>query len=212
MQCPVFCTLRHYARFGHYDLLNSTDKSRMNIKCLSACNDQRDDLLITNSRHPHLHLRAPAFCTIVSKIKSSCRLPFKANLLKKSYGQEICDLVSDPSSYDAACTVASSNYFMEHTAINATLKRHVLQYAEDNVLAVYIYFVNTAVTRVVKDEKLSIIWYIAAIGGILGLCMGASVITIFEVLWYGMKLCGICSKNTSFKIRRSAAPHYVTVS
>jgi len=40
------------------------------------------------------------------------------------------------------------------------------------------------VTRIVRDERIPVIWFVANCGGILGLCMGFSIVTVFEVLHY----------------------------
>ena len=41
---------------------------------------------------------------------------------------------------------------------------------------------DPAVEVVKKDQKIPVIWFVANVGGILGLCMGCSLVTIFEVL------------------------------
>ena len=33
-----------------------------------------------------------------------------------------------------------------------------------------------------RDQKIPVIWFVANVGGILGLCMGCSLVTVFEVL------------------------------
>ena len=37
-------------------------------------------------------------------------------------------------------------------------------------------------TRIKRDQKVPLIWFVANIGGILGLTMGMSLVTIFEIL------------------------------
>ncbi len=204
------CFRDHHDSYFNYNTLNSTNGQNRDMHCLPACNDQRNDLLVTNTRYPHLHLRAPVFCTIAYKMRASCKLPFKAGLLRETYGDNICELVSDDEMVNAACHDEASHYFLDLTAINETLKEAVVTYTNDNVLALSFYFADTSVTRIVKDEKLSIIWYIAAIGGILGLCMGVSVITMFELCWYAAQMCGVCGKRTSFRFKKAAKPHYLS--
>ena len=41
---------------------------------------------------------------------------------------------------------------------------------------------DPAVEVIKKDQKIPVIWFVANVGGILGLCMGCSLVTIFEVL------------------------------
>lgn len=47
---------------------------------------------------------------------------------------------------------------------------------------VNVYIKDPSVTQVVRDQKVPVIWFVANIGGILGLTMGMSVVTIFEIL------------------------------
>ena len=47
---------------------------------------------------------------------------------------------------------------------------------------VNVYIKDPAVTQVVRDQKVPLIWFVANIGGILGLTMGMSLVTIFEIM------------------------------
>ena len=39
----------------------------------------------------------------------------------------------------------------------------------------------SVVTKILRDQRVPIIWFVANCGGILGLCMGFSIVTVFEV-------------------------------
>ena len=41
-------------------------------------------------------------------------------------------------------------------------------------------------SQVKRDQKVPTIWFIANIGGILGLSMGCSLVTIFEILHHAL--------------------------
>ena len=45
-----------------------------------------------------------------------------------------------------------------------------------------VYIKDPAVTKIKRDQKVPLIWFVANIGGILGLTMGMSLVTIFEIL------------------------------
>ena len=60
-------------------------------------------------------------------------------------------------------------------------------YARDNLAVVNIYIKDAVVTKIRRDQKVPIIWFVANLGGILGLCMGFSLITIFEIGQYLMQ-------------------------
>ncbi len=57
-------------------------------------------------------------------------------------------------------------------------------YARQNLALVHVYVKRPVVTKIVRDQRIPVIWFVANCGGILGLCMGFSIVTVFEVLHY----------------------------
>ena len=53
---------------------------------------------------------------------------------------------------------------------------------------VNVYIKDPAVTQVKRDQKVPLIWFVANIGGILGLTMGMSLVTFFEILHHVIML------------------------
>ena len=47
---------------------------------------------------------------------------------------------------------------------------------------VNVYIKDPAVTQIIRDQKVPLIWFVANIGGILGLTMGMSLVTFFEIM------------------------------
>ena len=68
------------------------------------------------------------------------------------------------------------------TSIENRLLDAVYIYARENLAKVHIYIQAPVVTKIVRDQRIPIIWFVANCGGILGLCMGFSIVTVFEVL------------------------------
>ncbi len=56
------------------------------------------------------------------------------------------------------------------------------KYARENLALVNIYIKDPAVTKIKRDQRVPIIWFIANVGGILGLTMGCSLVTVFEII------------------------------
>ena len=52
---------------------------------------------------------------------------------------------------------------------------------------VNIYIKEPVVTNIWRDQKTPIINFIAYTGGLLGLCMGFSLVSLFEILYYTIK-------------------------
>ena len=89
------------------------------------------------------------------------------------------------------------------------IKKSVNHYAKENVAKVNIYLRDPFVKRIVREEKISIITFIGSVGGLLGLFMGFSVVSLFEILylialWLISKICPSGNKsddNRSNKIQ-----------
>ena len=62
------------------------------------------------------------------------------------------------------------------------------RYARENLALVNVYIKDPAVTQVKRDQKVPLIWFVANIGGILGLTMGMSLVTFFEILHHVIML------------------------
>ena len=60
-------------------------------------------------------------------------------------------------------------------------------YAKNNLAVVNIYIKEPVVTNIWRDQKTPVINFIAYTGGLLGLCMGFSLVSLFEILYYTVK-------------------------
>ena len=60
-------------------------------------------------------------------------------------------------------------------------------YAKNNLAVVNIYIKEPVVTNIWRDQKTPAINFIAYTGGLLGLCMGFSLVSLFEILYYALK-------------------------
>ena len=60
-------------------------------------------------------------------------------------------------------------------------------YAKNNLVMVNIYIKEPVVTRIWRDEKIPVIHFVAYTGGLLGLCMGFSLMSLFEIVYYTLK-------------------------
>jgi len=77
------------------------------------------------------------------------------------------------------------------------------KYAKENLALVNIYIKDPAVTQIKREQKIPLIWFVANVGGILGLTMGCSLVTVFEILLHvGLILYRTWIKSTTTIKRR----------
>ena len=151
----------------------------------------------------HTFLRGPEFCFMVRKLFSSCQT--SKNLTLEEQYPHLCHYLA--TSFPELCQDQMHASMIENyenidlnsptvdvlsvliSSSNETLKadgfkliRLLHRYARENLLLANIYIKDPAVTLITRDQKIPVIWFVANVGGILGLCMGCSLVTIFEVL------------------------------
>ena len=67
------------------------------------------------------------------------------------------------------------------------LESELKHYAHENLIVVKLEAKDFTLTQILKDEKTSQIAYIANAGGLLGLCAGISIGSIFEMIYHFSK-------------------------
>ena len=173
-------------------------------KCLQSCEDQQNQVAITTSRLPNRQtmLQWSDFCLVMEKLQKSCGHVWKRVDLDQRY-PSLCQLLLKKLEIYSPAFEANKKELCKQaiagfTGANAVevhgtgkgntsdevLLGQLFKYARENLALVNIYIKPPVVTRIVKDERIPLIWFVANCGGILGLCMGFSIVTVFEVLPY----------------------------
>ena len=65
-----------------------------------------------------------------------------------------------------------------------SLEEDIFDYAKQNLAVVNVYIKDPVVTRILRDQKIPIIAFVANTGGLLGLCMGFSLVSLFEIVYH----------------------------
>jgi len=76
----------------------------------------------------------------------------------------------------------NSDFVVSKVVRNDNFTKIIYRYARENLALVNVYIKDPAVTQIKRDQKVPLIWFVANVGGILGLTMGMSLVTIFEVI------------------------------
>lgn len=198
-------------QIGEYrevEVIDVITGTKSTAKCLEACEDQQNEVAITTSKLPNRQtmLKWPDFCIVMLKLKKSCNHVSKRIELDSEY-PTLCPLLlaklnesyMDSSGTKELCKNAFNNFtmfwevkeFQTDVVENSTdeaLLNAMFTYARQNLALVNIYIKPPVVKRIMKDERIPMIWFVANCGGILGLCMGFSIVTVFEVLHYVIRL------------------------
>ena len=198
-------------------------------KCLEACTDQQNEVAITTSRLPNRQtmLQWSDFCVVMEKVIKSCghvwkridmdrQYPSLCKLLLAKLNPHSVSFVSDnkklcEQAINSFSTLGAVDDFSQDKGNSSddALLSALFTYSRENLALVNIYIKPPVVTRIKKDERIPVIWFVANCGGILGLCMGFSIVTVFEVLHYICQLIfRTCSRLVSKgKTANNQQPH-----
>jgi hypothetical protein len=72
---------------------------------------------------------------------------------------------------------------------NPQLAKFLYTYSEENLAVLYIFIKDPYFTLINADEKMSTIFFVANAAGLLGLCIGPSIVTFFEVFYHCFDYC-----------------------
>ena len=95
----------------------------------------------------------------------------------------VCKKVLEMNNTFKAC---NTNDKPNITVINSNpeISKFLFDYASKNLAIVKIFIKDSYYTRYIKSEELTLLSCIANAGGLIGLCMGLSFISIFEIIYY----------------------------
>ena len=68
--------------------------------------------------------------------------------------------------------------------IGSDFMKVLLRYAGENLTMLKIYFKEPYHTSIVKKDKITILNFVATVGGLMGLCMGLSCVSVAEWIYH----------------------------
>ena len=174
-------------RMGQFDHVNYQGKQ---IKCRSNCEDQINSLFVTTSSYPNRKtlIYREEFCILAKRLLHKCKGP-KRKPLEREY-PNLCSTLEPLTKLDPTRFCKNNNWDIPRTLVpncshhKCPVEDAILAYARENLVMFNIFIKDPYAKRFQKDEKITKTSYIANSGGLLGLCMGFSLISGAEILFH----------------------------
>jgi hypothetical protein len=77
------------------------------------------------------------------------------------------------------------------------------KYAKENLLWLNVYVKDSYASRIIRDEKMTRTRFVANVGGLLGLCMGFSFVSLAEIIYFCLKRNVSCGSMHRSVVRKS---------
>ena len=95
------------------------------------------------------------------------------------------DLIANLTCHELRKPMFESNLYKE-------VFEQLYVYARDNLLWLNVYIKDSFATRIIRDERMTRTSFVANVGGLLGLCMGFSLVSAAEIMYF------CCKRNEKF--------------
>jgi len=178
------CANQVLHQFGQHDYI---DLNGENIKCLPSCEDQINEInsVVSNIKRSKSLLNHEEFCILTQRLVKKCSSgSTKKRGLNQKY-EGLCETLEPLTNLQfCSSNVWNMSDIPNCTSIKCSIQDVITDYAVDNLVMINMYIDDFHVTRYIKDEKLTRTSFISGIAMILVVCLGWSIVTIAELLFY----------------------------
>jgi hypothetical protein len=159
--------------------------SQSKAKCLQRCDFQTNSFVLSSTAYPS-ETGFPfteEFCYVFQKIVRICNgNPYQRKVFELKYPIMSCDEFTSLNKTVALCDSKSTpNYTL---IMQSNIYKFVHDYAKTNIALLTIFIKDPFYVKLKRDEQMTVLSFIGNAGGLLGLCMGLSLISVFEVFYY----------------------------
>jgi hypothetical protein len=153
-------------------------------ECLAVCVDQVHTVLVTAAAFPSIYsfYQSREYCIVVEKLRRSCAGDRRESLDQDT--PDLCKVIEEMAANDIPCDHELGNSSDAVGQIVMQVQREVALYARKNMATINIYIREPYVKKYLSEEKITEINFVGTVGGILGLFLGFSFVSIVEIFYF----------------------------
>jgi hypothetical protein len=174
-------------RWGDEELNHAMDIESKRRKCLPLCEYQTIRPSFTSSAFPikSTFQYSSSFCLVLFKVARICQEPLRAKIFEASLIEHdlTCNKILLANNTIKICSKLGEP-IEQYVKENPNLSNFLYLYAKNNFVVLQVYISDPYYTLFKQDEQISFITFVSNTGGLLGLCMGISFISIFEIVYH----------------------------
>jgi hypothetical protein len=174
---------------GKPDLSQTRSTKNKILKCYQRCEIQFENIVSSSSTWPSvMFFYRTDFCyTILKVVTKICSNPEKRQVFQAAFWSRIsCNEINFVYDNIGLCkfdknpnvTVIQTNEKAKKVA------EFLFDYARNNFAVLKIFINYPFYTKIRNDEAMTILTFVANTGGLLGLCLGMSFVSVFEIFYF----------------------------
>jgi hypothetical protein len=181
------CSEAWLEKIGSEELSEATDINNKKKRCLQRCERQSETTSFTSSLYPieATFSQHQFFCLTLQKVSKICNDSIKFKIIEATLNETGMSCSEILSSYNTKqlCTNKRQPNFAALQS-NPKMSKFLYNYAKTNFAILRVFIKDPYYTLIKRDEQLTTISFLGNVGGLLSLCMGLSLVSIFEVIYH----------------------------
>ena len=171
-------------RIGSEEISEASDINNKTMKCLQRCERQSETPTFTSSVFPvdATFSQHQFFCLALKKVSRICSDPSRVKIFEAILNETemSCLEILNTDKTQTLCTNESQPNFTAVQA-NPKMSKFLYNYAKTNFALLRVFMKDPYYTLIKQDEQLTTISFLGNAGGLLSLCMGLSLVRIFDI-------------------------------
>ena len=173
--------------------------------CLPRCDMQEYNTAMSFAQYPpdEGFFEQHYFCYVASHIlQVTCTSKSRKYFLEKKH-PNLCKVLTDFEQFfgnESDCVNWPKPFFKIFDEENQTLTEEMQKYGKRNLALVNVFFQSPYMTKMKRDLEMTLTDFIASTGGLLGLYLGFSFVSLFEIFFWCFNCCS-CKKRSIADLR-----------
>jgi hypothetical protein len=186
------CSEEWLKKIGDKDLSYALDTNNQLLKCLPRCERQSEIATFTVSAFPPqaLFSQNANFCLAHLKVTRICNNTNRAKIFESSpeNAGKTCNDILNESRLLELCE-QYEKLKPEMIQSNSSISQFMYNYAKNNFAMLRVFIKDPYYTSIKCDEQIPLILFLGNASGLVGLCLGFSLVSIFEILYHCITFC-----------------------
>jgi hypothetical protein len=194
------CSKIWLEKIGSAELSFALNTDNQKMKCLPRCERQSETATLSFASFPieATFFQHHDFCLTLYKVSRICSNPMRTRMFEAASAQAgiTCkDLLNANNTLNMCDENGEPNATLIQTQPN--ISNFLFKYAKNNLAVLRVYIKDPYYISIKTDEQMSMISFLGNAGGLLSLCLGISLISLFEIVYH---LCNFCTTRIQQKI------------
>ena len=169
-------------------MTNAHNTDQKLLKCEQRCEYQFEAVLSSSSSWPSgMFFYRTDYCYVMQKIVLRiCNDSVRREVFEKAHAANITCAEINKVYFNLKLCLTSDypNYTLVVSPEVKKVSDFLYEYAKTNFAILKIFINYPFYTKMTRDEDTSLLSFIANAGGLLGLCLGLSFVSIFEIFYF----------------------------